>query len=223
MTYEEDHLLSLVSTLGQRHAESGYLKDPDCEASLHDIIRFLHKDTSLERSVFLQLATWNVLGKDLLPLFSAHHAQTDICTLLKLLVFLTLPPERESNSFIRQAHATRNVIRLCLDSKDFLNIMLSTMANALQKLDAGTLTERDSDAKLLQLALAFFRNALVTAEICDEVTSHDDSLLDELVTKLLLSNFTGVLALLIQVGTRERIEYARVTICIGRGKKSNKK
>jgi hypothetical protein len=126
-----------------------------------------------------------------------------------------------------------------LDSKDFLNIMLSTMANALQKLDAGTLTERDSDAKLLQLALAFFRNALVTAEICDEVTSHDDSLLvscvifpssrfldpaqDELVTKLLLSNFTGVLALLIQVGTRERIEYARVTICIGRGKKSNKK
>jgi hypothetical protein len=34
MTYEEDHLLSLVSTLGQRHAESGYLKDPDCEGSL---------------------------------------------------------------------------------------------------------------------------------------------------------------------------------------------
>ena len=97
------------------------------------------------------------------------------------------------------------------------------MANALQTLDAGTLTERDSDAKLLQLALTFFRNVLVTAEICDEVALHDDSLLvsyeifrlsrfldpaqDELVKKLLLSNFTGVLALLIQVGTREQIKY----------------
>lgn len=119
MTYEEAHLLSLVSTLGQRHAQSGYVKDPDCEgalcfkfqiividslsmtpASLHDIIRFLQKDTSLERSVFLQLATWNVLGKDLLPLFSVHHAQPDICTLLGALIVQSI----EKNSHFAQSN-----------------------------------------------------------------------------------------------------------------------
>jgi|ETNmetMinimDraft_19_1059907.scaffolds.fasta_scaffold189793_1 hypothetical protein len=99
--YHESHLLSLVSTIGIRTLQGGYLLDEDCEgdtvktdhqqikwflrsASLKDIIRYLQKDTG-ERRVFLQLSAWNVLGKDLIPLLSNHYVDRSLALLVGML------------------------------------------------------------------------------------------------------------------------------------------
>ena len=170
-----------------------------CEtiATLHDIIRFLRKDDSPERKVFLQLTTWNIMRKDVIPLLLVSHtdAQISILTskrlrgwfwlilisvfknlLVKLLVFLTLPPERKCQNFFEQVRALHSNLVSIIQHSEILSIALLFLSNALQKMEDGRISENDYDGKMVQLVMTLFRNVLLVAELSQNVIENSQEL-----------------------------------------------
>ncbi|CAL52300.2 Timeless protein [Ostreococcus tauri] len=195
--YSESHLLSLVSTIGARAAGSRYRKDTDCEVSLQDIIRFLQKDNN-ERRVFLQLTAWNVLAKDLIPLLLSED-DVNVCVLvLKLLVFHTLPPEKDSSSFLEQVRALNLSARALLDNPVIFPKIMHLVSQALQTIETRRLVATDVEAKMLQLVLTFIRNLLLvsTSSTGFEATNLDS--VDETCKILSECKFLQVLATILQ-------------------------
>lgn len=146
-------------------------------ASLQDIIRFLQND-STERQVFLQLTAWNVLAKDLIPLLSVYYEDTCLSFLVgqfilsaclsanshitvKLFVFITLPPDKESETFPEQARALSSTLRVILDHADIFPKIMLLLSHALEKIEARDSTLAGKDVKVLQLVFTFFRNLLL--------------------------------------------------------------
>jgi hypothetical protein len=196
--YSEAHLLSLVSTIGVRTTRGGYRKDPECDASLQDITRFLQKDSS-ERDVFLQLIAWNVLGKDLLPLLGTHCGELSTSFLVvKLLVFLTLPPEKESTNFIAQNQALNSTLRVLLDHACIFPKLMLLVSEALGKLETGNLENGETLTKILQLTFTLVRNLLLIARSHSLVGSKSSNVRHELFRLLLKCQFMEVLSAVIQ-------------------------
>lgn len=196
--YSEAHLLSLVSTIGVRTTRGGYRKDPECEASLQDITRFLQKDSS-ERCVFLQLIAWNVLGKDLLPLLETHCDELSTSFLVvKLLVFLTLPPEKESTTFIAQNQALNSTLRVLLDHAIIFPKLMLLVSEALGKLETCNLETGETLTKILQLTFTLLRNLLLIARSHSLVGSKSSNVRHELFQLLLKCQFMEVLSAVIQ-------------------------
>lgn len=152
-------------------------------ASLQDIIRFLQNDSN-ERQVFLQLTAWNVLAKDLIPLLNTYYEDAGLSFLLgelmcssclsaishvsvKLFVFLTLPPEKESRTFPEQTRALSSTLRVILDHAYIFPKIMLVLAHALEKMEARNTALEGNDLKMLQLVFTFFRNLLLIASsIC---------------------------------------------------------
>jgi hypothetical protein len=196
--YSEAHLLSLASTLGVQ-TENLYLKDTQCEASLQDIIRFLRNDTSGERKYFLQLTSWNVLRKDVIPLLLTYHSEPNILFLsIKLLVFMTLPPEIDSENNLEQVRALSRALRSILENKQVLSVAMFTLSGSLQKFEDGKTHETCIETKLFQLVLTMFRNVLLIADLCKNNPDHQE-LRAEVCSALVECHFMDALSTIIQV------------------------
>ena len=78
--------------------------------TLQDLLRFLRRDASKDRPVACALHAWNVLEKDALPLLLTYHGldhEALSLDAIKLLVFLTLPPDSDAANVIDQKRKSR--------------------------------------------------------------------------------------------------------------------
>ena len=197
--YSESHLLSLASTVGERTETGLYVKDVQCEAALQDMIRFLRKDDSPERKVFLQLTAWNILRKDVIPLLLVSHTDLELSMLaVKLLVFLTLPPEWQCENYLEQVRALHSNLLSIIEHSEILSIALLFVSNALEKLEEGRVLETDYEAKMIQLVLTLFRNILLISELSSKVVQNSQDLQVQVRTILSEHSFMDCLSIIVQ-------------------------
>ncbi|KAH7853622.1 hypothetical protein Vadar_004796 [Vaccinium darrowii] len=141
----------------------GYTKGEYCLDNLKDLLRFLRRDDPQSREVFKQVCKWNIVGKDLIPIF--EHCQDDhnlVLNAVKVLVFLTMPVEPTSNDIPQQIEylwASKSSITF----SDTIPVIVSLLESPLENLESETFTE--DDWKLVQLVLTLFRNILAVQEI----------------------------------------------------------
>ena len=89
--------------------------------TLQDLLRFLRRDASKDRPVACALHAWNVLEKDALPLILTYHtADHEALSLdaIKLLVFLTLPPDGDAANVIDQKRKARDALEAMFRFRD---------------------------------------------------------------------------------------------------------
>ena len=139
--------------------------------TLQDLLRFLRRDGGKDRPVALALHQWNILEKDVLPLLLTYHTdehtQISLDT-VKLLVFLTLPPDDDAGNKIEQKRRTRAALETMFRFRstvgDFFSVLFSRLSGPLERYESSMLRSREDDGKLIQLFVTFIRNLLLAAE-----------------------------------------------------------
>ena len=87
-----------------------------------------------------------------------------MCAAVKLLVFLTLPPEEGATNFLEQHRCVQGALEALVRHRDVFAVLFSHMAGPLERYEDSTLRLRDDDGKTIQLFLTLIRNLLLGAE-----------------------------------------------------------
>lgn len=186
--FDDTHLLSLVSSVGQRDNVGVYQRTSESVESLQDIQRFLREDASPERNVARQLVTWNFVSKDLLPLVKRYSKDRDlIMHVLKLLVFLSLPSGEETREHAarsRRSHQTI-VADVILSDSAATNILLAALCDVLERLEPGTSKLGHDDLKTVELVLTLVRNIVLAVFQSHTATSSNHTTLESFLLKWL--------------------------------------
>ncbi|KAI9159863.1 hypothetical protein LWI28_002675 [Acer negundo] len=141
----------------------GYSPGEYCLDNLKDLLRFLRRDDPQTREVFKQVCKWNIVSKDLIPIF--EYCQDDrnlVLNAVKVLVFLTMPIEPSSNDIPQQIEYLWG-LKSAITCSDTVAVIVSLLEGPLQNLECEAFTE--DDWKLVQLVLTFFRNILAIQDI----------------------------------------------------------
>ena len=117
------------------------------------------------------LHAWNVLEKDALPLILTYHtADHEALSLdaIKLLVFLTLPPDADAANVIDQKRKARDALEAMLRFRDVRGdvfaVLFSRLAGPLERHENSALRAREEDGKLVQLFVTLVRNLLLASQ-----------------------------------------------------------
>ena len=139
--------------------------------TLQDLLRFLRRDASKDRPVACALHAWNVLEKDALPLILTYHtAEHEALSLdaIKLLVFLTLPPDGDAANVIDQKRKARHALEAMFRFRDVRGdvfaVLFSRLAGPLERHENSALRAREEDGKLVQLFVTLVRNLLLASQ-----------------------------------------------------------
>lgn len=160
-----DLLIAVVGGLGkvvEEEEDEGkiYQADQDCVNCLKDLQRFLRRDDPYTRDAFHMLCTWNVPKNHILPILKGYHDQFEYAyNALKIMVFLTMPLDAESEEKNKQAEHLRN-LKQAMVEEDVIAIVTSMLHEPLSKHPK----MKENDAMIVQLVLAFFRNLLCIAD-----------------------------------------------------------
>ncbi|KAK2654028.1 hypothetical protein Ddye_013884 [Dipteronia dyeriana] len=141
----------------------GYSTGEYCLDNLKDLLRFLRRDDPKTREVFKQVCKWNIVSKDLIPIF--EYCQDDrnlVLNAVKVLVFLTMPIEPSSNDIPEQIEYLWG-LKSAITCSDTVAVIVSLLEGPLENLECEAFTE--DDWKLVQLVLTFFRNILAIQDI----------------------------------------------------------
>ncbi|KAK1577022.1 hypothetical protein Q3G72_018520 [Acer saccharum] len=141
----------------------GYSTGEYCLDNLKDLLRFLRRDDPQTREVFKQVCKWNIVSKDLIPIF--EYCQDDrnlVLNAVKVLVFLTMPIEPSSNDIPQQIEYLWG-LKSAITCSDTVAVIVSLLEGPLENLECEAFTE--DDWKLVQLVLTFFRNILAIQDI----------------------------------------------------------
>ena len=111
------------------------------------------------------------MEKDVLPLILTYHTPEHTQVSLdavKLLVFLTLPPDDDASNKITQKRVTRQALqtmfRFRAANGDAFAVLFSRLAGPLERFENSVLRLKDDDGRLVQLFVTFVRNLLLAAE-----------------------------------------------------------
>jgi hypothetical protein len=117
------------------------------------------------------LHAWNVLEKDALPLLLTYHGSDHEALSLdaiKLLVFLTLPPDSDAANVIDQKRKSRAaleaMVRFRATRGDVFAVLFSRLAGPLERHEDSKLRAREEDGKLVQLFVTLVRNLLLASQ-----------------------------------------------------------
>ena len=117
------------------------------------------------------LHAWNVLEKDALPLILTYHtADHEALSLdaIKLLVFLTLPPDGDAANVIDQKRKARDALEAMFRFRDVRGdvfaVLFSRLAGPLERHEDSALRAREEDGKLVQLFVTLVRNLLLASQ-----------------------------------------------------------
>ena len=117
------------------------------------------------------LHAWNVLEKDALPLILTYHtADHEALSLdaIKLLVFLTLPPDGDAANVIDQKRKARDALEAMFRFRDVRGdvfaVLFSRLAGPLERHENSALRAREEDGKLVQLFVTLVRNLLLASQ-----------------------------------------------------------
>ncbi|XP_057480402.1 uncharacterized protein LOC130767528 [Actinidia eriantha] len=179
----------------------GYTKGEYCLDNLKDLLRFLRRDDPQSREVFNQVCKWNIVGKDLIPIF--EHCQDDrnlVLNAVKVLVFLTMPVEPTSSNIIQQVEYLWG-LKSSITVSDTIPVIVSLLESPLENLESETFTE--DDWKLVQLVLTLFRNILAVQDILPHQkagasATHFLSLRDKFLELLFRENVMDLILVLTQ-------------------------
>ncbi|CAI0546388.1 unnamed protein product [Linum tenue] len=136
----------------------GYSKGEQCLENLKDLVRFLRRDDPQTREVFKQVCKWNIVAKDLIPMFQYCQDDRDlVLNAVKVFVFLTMPIDPSSNEIPLQLEYLWG-LKSAITSSDTVAVIVSLLEGPLEDLERELFTE--DDWKLVQLVLTLFRNIL---------------------------------------------------------------
>jgi hypothetical protein len=117
------------------------------------------------------LHAWNVLEKDALPLLLTYHGldhEALSLDAIKLLVFLTLPPDSDAANVIDQKRKSRAaleaMVRFRATRGDVFAVLFSRLAGPLERHEDSKLRAREEDGKLVQLFVTLVRNLLLASQ-----------------------------------------------------------
>ena len=182
---DEAHLLSCASSLG-RTIKGVYRRDEHCYECLHDMQQFLRRDSCPAKPVATQLVVWNVVFKDLLPLLKNYPTdQKLIQNVLKIIVFLTLPPENDvENTPARNTQLLyrRTVIDLLLADVSATKVLLSLLIVPLRELESGVLKGGAGGFKNIELVFTFIRNVVLGSIEAQNTSSPNSVRKEELMS-----------------------------------------
>jgi timeless len=198
-----NEVLATCNSIGY-FEEGKYIKEPDCNACLKDLIRFLRSDNAHTFAVRRQLGSCNLIVNDLVPIMKQHcvtdHELFDL--VLRLLVSLTnpalllfkeeMPTERDQKKIflelIDHLFAYKQV--LAYDVK-FWSVVAKHM---LRILNVSTDQREEDDKILFERILILLRNALhVPSQDEHEVVYGDDNVHDKLLVALKLAGMFDIL------------------------------
>ncbi|CAI0546389.1 unnamed protein product [Linum tenue] len=144
----------------------GYSKGEQCLENLKDLVRFLRRDDPQTREVFKQVCKWNIVAKDLIPMFQYCQDDRDlVLNAVKVFVFLTMPIDPSSNEIPLQLEYLWG-LKSAITSSDTVAVIVSLLEGPLEDLerDVDSVTHSElfteDDWKLVQLVLTLFRNIL---------------------------------------------------------------
>ncbi|CAI0449791.1 unnamed protein product, partial [Linum tenue] len=136
----------------------GYSKGEQCLENLKDLVRFLRRDDPQTREVFKQVCKWNIVAKDLIPMFQYCQDDRDlVLNAVKVFVFLTMPIDPSSNEIPLQLEYLWG-LKSAITCSDTVAVIVSLLEGPLEDLERELFTE--DDWKLVQLVLTLFRNIL---------------------------------------------------------------
>ncbi|CAN1267612.1 Topoisomerase 1-associated factor 1, partial [Linum perenne] len=141
----------------------GYSKGEQCLENLKDLVRFLRRDDPQTRQVFKRVCKWNIVSKDLIPMFQYCQDDRDlVLNAVKVLVFLTMPVDQSSNDVAIQLEYLWK-LKSAITSSETVAVIVSLLEGPLENLECESLTE--DDWKLIQLVLTLFRNILAIQDM----------------------------------------------------------
>jgi hypothetical protein len=112
----------------------------------------------------IQLSTWNILHKDLVPLILTYgHNQHLLYQAVKLVAFLTLPGDKVACNIQEQNRALLNGLRILIENHKIFAIILGLLIEPLQQLES-IVKLKNNNAKSIQVVLTLFRNILIIAD-----------------------------------------------------------
>ena len=192
----DPEIIATCNALGKSDDYGQYEKEPDCDACLRDLIRFLRKDGQ-DFVVRRQLGLTNIVSNDLIPLLKQHCLQDKALfdVVLRLLVNLTnpamllfkeqLPTEKDRKVLFIE------LLKLNHDYKVAFSAQLKCWA-VLAKFMTDLISEDDQEDRLIfERILILIRNLLHVPSF-----NQDDQVHDRL---LALIDQSGVSDLLILV------------------------
>jgi len=180
---DEAHLLSCSSSLGKA-TKGVYRRDEHCYECLHDIQQFLRRDLCPTKPVATQLVAWNVVFKDLLPLLKNYPTDQKLIEhVLKIIVFLTLPPENDvEDAPRRQPSYQRTVISVLLADISASKVLLSLLIEPLCDLESGVLKGGAGEFKNIELIFTFIRNVIFGIIETQNTSSQNSAREEELIS-----------------------------------------
>ncbi|CAH8329047.1 unnamed protein product [Eruca vesicaria subsp. sativa] len=179
----------------------GYSKSEYCLDNLKDLLRFLRRDDPQSRDVFKQVCAWNIVSKDLIPIIEHYQdKQSLVLNAVKVLVFLTMPVEPDSDDVPQQIEYLWG-LKSAITVSNIVAVVVSLLETPLENLELDEFNEEDW--KLVQLVLTLFRNLLAIHDIsplqkAGESTCYFLSLRDQFLELLSRENVMDIFIVITQ-------------------------
>eukprot|EP00899_Mesostigma_viride_P026897 jgi/Mesvir1/7392/Mv19193-RA.1 len=157
------HLVAVCTGLGSTQTDEDgrayYELGEESIDNLRDLQRFLRRDSPETRDAFRQLGAFNIVRSDIIPILLQHGVEDFNLALeaIKVLVFLTFPPEPLSDDIAGQVAILQSFKAAFLDN-GALAVICLMMAEPLAAHESGAMSPKQ--AQLSQLVLTLFRNLL---------------------------------------------------------------
>ncbi|CAH2070182.1 unnamed protein product [Thlaspi arvense] len=179
----------------------GYTKSDYCLDNLKDLLRFLRRDDPQSREVFKQVCAWNIVSKDLIPIIEHYQDEQNlVLNAVKVLVFLTMPVEPDSDDIPQQIEYLWG-LKSAITFSNIVAVIVSLLETPLENLESDEFNEEDW--KLVQLVLTLFRNLLAIHDIsplqkAGESTCYLLSLRDQFLELLSCENVMDIFLVITQ-------------------------